>query len=295
MELSSWALQALSGLTYGAVIFLVASGLTLTFGTLRLLNLAHGSFYMLGAFFAFTLTSLFADLPGGSGFFVALVVVPIIVAIVGGLVERGLFSRIYRSEHIYQVALTFAVLLIINDGINLGWGPIYKRVPAPEIFLGAVRLGDLSFPRYFLLILGLAPIIALGLWLLLYRTRVGRLIRAVVQDREMAEALGINVSRIFTLVFMLGCWLAGLGGVLIAPQVAVDLTMDVAVLLDAFIVVVIGGLGSFGGALLGALILGQAQAFGILVLSRFVMVFPFVIMAFILIVRPQGLFGEVEA
>jgi branched-subunit amino acid ABC-type transport system permease component len=294
MELPSWFLQVLSGLTYGALAFLVASGLTLTFGALRLLNLAHGSFYMLGGYVAYTLSGVFAGLFGQGGFFAALLLAPLVIAAIGSLAEMGLFRNIYRSEELYQVVLTFALLLIVNDAVKLIWGPSYYRVPMPDAFAGIVLIGNLPFPRYFLLIWGVAPIIVLGLWFLLYRTRAGRLIRAVVQDREMAAALGINVSRIFTSVFTLGCWLAGLGGVLIAPMVSVDLSMDLTMLLMAFIVVVIGGLGSFSGALVGALILGQAQAFGVVVLPRFVMVLPFALMALILIVRPQGLFGEVE-
>lgn len=294
MELPLWFLQVLSGLTYGALAFLVASGLTLTFGTLRLLNLAHGSFYMLGGYVAYTLTGAFADLFGRGGFFVSLLVAPLVVAAVGAVVEMGLFRKIYKGEELYQVVLTFALLLVVNDVAKLIWGPSYHRVPTPEVFAGLVTIGGLPFPRYFLLIWGLAPVLVVGLWFLLYRTPAGGLIRAVVQDREMAGALGINVSRIFTSVFTLGCWLAGLGGVLIAPMVSVDLSMDLTMLLAAFIVVVIGGLGSFSGALVGALILGQAQAFGVVVLPRFVMVLPFALMALVLIIRPQGLFGEVE-
>lgn len=159
---------------------------------------------------------------------------------------------------------------------------------------GAVLVGSFGFPRYLLLVLGLAPIVAAGLGLLLNRTRSGCLIRAVVQDREMAEALGIDTARLFTRVFMLGCWLAGLGGTLIAPMISVDRSMDLAILLDAFIIVVIGGMGSFAGALVGGILLGQIQAFTTAVpaLLKFAEVFPFLLMALILLVRPQGLFGR---
>ena len=273
-------------------MFMVAAGLTLTFGALRIINLAHGSFYMLGAYFAYALTAVLSDLPGG--FMVALVVAPVMVAAVGAFVERGLLRRIYRGDHLYQVVLTFAVLLVVSDAVLLIWGVDYKRVEAPSLLRGSFLLGSFGFPRYLLLVLGLAPLLAAGLWFLLYRTRSGRLIRAVVQDREMAEALGINVSRLFTLVFMLGCWLAGLGGTLVAPLISVDRSMDLGILLDAFIIVVIGGMGSFGGALVGGIILGQLQAFATAVpaLIKFAEVFPFLLMALILLVRPQGLFGH---
>ena len=283
----------INGLSQGMVLFIVASGLSLVFGVLRVINFAHGSLYMIGAFLAFSLSSL---LPTGSmlSFILLMLLVPPAVALLGLSLEIPLFRRIYGKEHLLQLLLTYAVLLILDDACRLIWGGDIRNVARPELLAGSIQFFDLFLPTYNVFILLVGPIIAIGLWILLYRTRAGNLIRAAVSHPEMVGALGVNVSRVMTATFMLGCWLAGLGGVLMSALANIDLSIGMEKIIEAFAVVVIGGLGSIGGALLGSLILGVGVAFIQLPLSRFAIVFPYFAMALILIIRPWGLFGKPE-
>lgn len=285
--------QLLNGLTRSMLLFLVASGLTLILGVMGVANFAHGSLYMLGAYGSFALGTLLGGTP--SSFFLAVAVVPLGIALVGGIVELLLLRRIYRAEGVMQILLTYAVVLIVADFVRLIWGPETRGVPKPTSLAGAVTLFGSVYPSYNLLILILGPLLALGLWVLLYQTAFGRAVRATALDREMANALGINVPMLFTLVFMLGAWLAGLAGVLAAPIGAITPTMDLSIIVESFVVVVIGGLGSFWGALLGALIVGVVQAFGVLIIPRMALISIFVIMALVLILRPWGLLGSPKA
>ncbi|MFN3476125.1 MAG: branched-chain amino acid ABC transporter permease, partial [Candidatus Methylomirabilales bacterium] len=253
------------------------------------INMAHGSLYMLGAFIATTLISTWA---GASSYWTALTLAPLAVAVVGLVMELGVFRRIYRSEHVVQLLATYALILIVADLTRMVWGAEYRSISLP--FAGSISIAERPFPIYNLFVMAWALGLAIGLWYLVYRTGLGSLIRAAVDDPEMVEALGVNIPRVFTTVFMIGAFLAALGGVLVSPIGSVALGMDIDMLIEAFVVAVIGGLGSFAGALLGAVIIGIMHSFGITVAPRMAMAFIFLAMAVVLIVRPWGLFGEPE-
>lgn len=289
MDLGTFILLILAGLTRASIYFIVASGLTLVFGVLRVINMAHGSLYMLGAFIATTLISTWTGAPS---YWLALALAPLAVALVGLAMELGVFRRIYRSEHVVQLLATFALILIIADLTRMVWGAEYRSISLP--FAGSISIAGRPFPVYNLFVMAWALGLAVGLWYLVYRTGLGSLIRAAVDDPEMVEALGVNIPRVFTTVFVIGAFLAALGGVLVSPIGSVALGMDIEMLIEAFVVAVIGGLGSFGGALLGAVIIGMMHSFGITVAPRMAMAFIFMAMVVVLIVRPWGLFGEPE-
>ncbi len=284
--------QVMSGLSVGMFLFLISVGMSLIFGVTRIVNLAHGSFYMVSAYLMVTLIEVMPDRP--VSFWIALLLAPIGVAILGGVIEVTLLRRIYRRDPMMQLILTFGLILVIGTLVLLVWGPDNKSVPRPDALAGSVRIFGQPFPSYYLLVLGLSPLVAVGLWLVFYRTRWGMLVRAATVDREMLGALGVDVSKLYTEVFVFGSWLAGLGGALAAPTVAVALGMDGDVLINAFVVVVIGGLGSFAGSLISALLVGQLQSFGILIFPAVSIVLLFAIMAVVLIVRPWGLLGHPE-
>lgn len=290
--MESILIQLLGGLTRGMILFIVASGLSLIFGVMRVINFAHGSLYMLGAFLAVTVGSLVAGQEWG--FVVVLLIAPLVVALVGLLMEVSLFRRIYTKEHLLQLLLTYGLTLVLSDIVRMIWGGAYRTLRPPDVLRGSITISSRAFPVYNLFLLVIGPLIAVGLWYLLYRTRTGRIIRAAVANPEILSALGINVQRVITGVFALGCWLAGLGGALVAGQAAVGLGMDVDLIIEAFAVVVIGGLGSFGGALLGSIILGVVLALGILVVPQAALIISFLVMASVLIVRPWGLLGKPE-
>ena len=292
MNLQGLIIQLLSGMSVGMVIFLIAVGLSLIFGTLQVLNLAHASFYMLGAYLCFWISSMLSQLSGS--FWWSLLMAPLLVAMFGGFLEVLLLRRIYAREMLDQFLLTFALILIIGDLCKLAWGVDYHTVDTPWPLDKAVIFGGLMFPSYNLFLILCGPLIYVGLWSLIRYTRLGSVVRAVTYNREMANALGVNVPIVYTGVFMLGCWLAGLGGALVAPMSAVMPGMDMAVLIDCFIIVVIGGLGSISGAFLGSMIFGVVTAFGILVAPRLAIAFGFIIMIVVLIIRPWGLMGKPE-
>jgi branched-subunit amino acid ABC-type transport system permease component len=216
------------------------------------------------------------------------------VALIGAILEITLFRRIYRAHHLIQLLLTYALVLILEDAARLIWGGDIRNVARPEILAGSVKFLGLFLPTYNVFILIMGPLVTVGLWLVLYRTRTGNIIRAAVSHPEMVGALGVNVSRVMTGTFMLGCGLAGLGGVLMVGLANITLGIGMEKIIECFAVVVIGGLGSVGGALLGSLILGVGVAFMQLPLSRLAIVFPYIAMALILIIRPWGLFGRPE-
>ena len=286
-------IQLLSGLANAMFLFLVASGLTLIFGVTRIVNFAHGSFYMLAAYL--TLSLVHALPLGGAAFYVAVLLAALLVAAVGGLVEIGLLRRVYRAPELYQLLLTFALVLVVADAVKYLWGADNKTGPNAPGLAGSVRLAGQLFPTYDLAMIVFGPLVALGLWALFYRTRMGILIRAATQDREMVAALGVDQSRLFTGVFVLGSFLAGLAGALQVPRVAITTVMDTTVIVEAFVVVVIGGMGSVWGALLASILIGVLGAYGILLLPRVSIVLIFVVMAVVLIVRPWGLLGRPEA
>lgn len=282
--------QFLGGLTTGMFLFLIASGLSLIFGVLRVLNFAHGSFYMIGAYLAWQIVHLIG--PGPGTFWAAAVGAATVVALLGALIERFLLRHLYAREELYQLLLTYALVLILADAAKLIWGTQQLSVSRPASLEGALTVFGATLPIYNLFITLLGPGIAFALWFLLYRSRTGRMVRAAALDREMLGALGADVGRIYTGMFAAGSFLAGLGGALVTPIKAIVPGMDVEIIVEAFIVVVIGGLGSLWGTLLGAIIYGQFLSFGILVFPRFSIFAVFALMAIILIVRPWGLLGR---
>jgi branched-subunit amino acid ABC-type transport system permease component len=284
--------QFMNGLTIGLSIYLIASGLSLVFGVLGVLNFAHGSFYMCGAFFVFTFTHyLLATMP--DKFWIGLLIAPLLVALLGIILEIGFLRPIYKADPLYQLLLTYGLVLVLGDLVKLVWGAENQSVSRPPGFFGAVSLFGYLFPSYNVGVLIPCSIATMiGLYLCLNHTRMGRIVRAATQDREMITALGINVRLLYTVVFAIGAWLGGLGGAVVAPMSALYPGMDLDVIIDAFIVVVIGGLGSLEGTVLGALIFGQLRSFGILVVPQFETLFIFVLMAVVLVVRPQGLLGK---
>ena len=282
--------QGLVGLTEAMYLWLVAAGLSLIFGVLRVLNFAHGALYMIGAYLTYAVFRAF-----GGNFWIALLVGPVLVALIGWVMEVVFLRRIYRVDVAFQLLLTFAFVLILDDIVKLVFGPVYQSPPTPRALSGAVMVFGSPLPTYHLFILAAGCAVALGLWLFLEKTRWGLLVRATSADREMARALGVRSSRLFTFVFMLGAWLAGLGGALSIPVRAISLGMGETIIIEAFVVVVLGGLGSLRGAFLGSLAIGLLHAYGIVFLPIFELALAYLVMAAVLIVRPWGLFGVREA
>ena len=280
--------QLLNALALAGLLFLVSAGLSLVFGVLRVVNFAHGVFYMLGAYLGFTAVAL-------SGYFwLALLVAPPIVGVIGALLEASTLRFIYRRDPSYQLLLTFGLALILEESVRILYGNTAKSVDAPLALQGGVALLGTVYPRYrlFLVVLGIA--VGVAVWLVLQRTRAGLVIRAVAQNSEMADCLGADVTRVRTLVFGAACALAGLGGVAAAPMTSAYLGMGISVIVDAFVVVVIGGLGSIVGSMAGSLIVGAAQTWGAFYLPETAMVIIYAVMGVLLIFRPWGLFGEEE-
>jgi branched-subunit amino acid ABC-type transport system permease component len=257
---------------------------------LRVLNFAHGTFYMLGAYSAYQVVQWLG--PEGGMFWVAALSAALAVALLGGVVERFLFRYLYEKEELYQLLFTYALVLILGDVAKIIWGTQQKSVSRPPGLSGSFSVLGATVPHYNLFILLLGPAIALAFWFVLQRTRAGRFIRAAALDRETLGALGVNVSALYTGVFVLASFLGGLGGALITPMRAIVPGMDTDVIVDAFVVVVIGGLGSFWGTFLGALIYGQVLSFGILFFPRFSIFAIFALMAAVLVIRPWGLLGR---
>jgi len=280
--------QAFVGLSRTVILFIVSSGLSLILGVLRIPNIAHGSLYMIGAFMAFTISRLCGG--GELGFWMALIGAPMVVALISLFAERTVFQHLYEREHLMLLLLTFAFSLIFGDLVKIIWGGEYKSVPVPQTFQGFIPLiGGLPFPIYNLFLLVCGPIIAILLWLLVNKTKIGKISQAAAVDREMVGAVGINVSWVFAIVFVIGCLLAGLGGALVAPTVSVTLGMDHTLIMEAFLIVIMGGLGNIWGALLGALIFGLTQSLGILVWPQFGIIFPYAAVIIVLLFRPAGL------
>ncbi len=279
--------QVLVGLSRTTILFIVASGLSLVLGVLRIPNIAHGSLYMIGAFLTYTLATLFGQ--SALGFWIALIFAPLGVALISFLVERGLFCHLYEREHMMLLLFTFAFSLVIGDMVKLIWGSDYRSLTAPLFLQGSFSITGFPFPRYNLFLLIVGPLVAAGLWFLTNKTKIGKIARAAAVDREMVGAIGINVSWIFAAVFVIGCFLAGLGGALVAPTQNISQGMDHAIIIEAFLIVIIGGLGNIWGALLGALIFGLTDSIGILLLPQFAIVFPYMAVVIVLTFRPKGL------
>jgi branched-subunit amino acid ABC-type transport system permease component len=283
-------IQLLNGLTNAMFIFLIASGLSIIFGVLGVLNFAHGSFYMLGAYMAYQCASFFVNSP--NRFWWAVILASVSVALLGGLVERFLLRRLYHREELSQLLFTYALVLIFGDVAKIIWGVDQLSVSRPAVLKGAVEIFGQFFPKYNVFILFIGPCVAFIFWFFMLRTRWGRMIRAAALDRETLGALGVNVNRLFMVVFIVGSYLGALGGALVAPVSTISPGMDMEIIINAFIVVVIGGLGSFWGTFLGALIVGSVYSMGILIFPRLSIIFIYVIMVVILIFRPWGLLGR---
>ncbi len=277
----------LAGLSTGMFIWLVASGLSLIFGVLGVLNFAHGSFYMLGAYFCFTVLKYL-----GSNFWLGLLIGPWCVCLIGFLVERFFLRYVYHLALPYQLLLTFAFVLIFDNLVKIVWGAGSISPPGLAGLGESVSILGRNFPIYNLFIIVVGPLVALGLWLVIERTWWGRIIRAASSDREMAAAIGVRVPALFTSVFIFGTWLGAVGGGLAVPYVGIMTSgMGEAIIIEAFIVAVIGGLGSLKGAFVGALIIGVLSAFGTRFFPAFDMFLTFILMAVILLWKPHGLFG----
>ena len=287
-----YLVQFLSGLAQAATLFLVSSGLSIIFGVTRIVNFAHGSFYMLGAYLAWSLVERW----GGTvyGFWGGVLLAALLVGALGAVMEVVLLRRLYRSPELFQLLATFGVVLVIQDVAAWAWGPedlLGRRAP---LLRGGVDVMGRPFPLYDLALIVLGAVVLAALLLLFHRTRWGTLVRAATQDREMAAALGVDQAKLFTGVLFLGSALAGLGGALQVPREAVNLHMDMAIVVEAFVVVVVGGMGSLGGAAVASLLIGQLQAFGILVFPQITLVLVFLFMAVVLVLRPYGLLGRKE-
>jgi branched-chain amino acid transport system permease protein len=283
---SAVLLQFLNGLAGASSLFLVASGLSLIFGVTRVVNFAHGSLFMLGMYLAVWLA-------GKVGFWASIPLAALAVAALGALIEVLLLRRIYRAPELFQLLATFALVLLIKDFALWAWGPEDLFGPRAPGLRGAIDIAGRPFPQYELFLIAAGPVVFGALHLLLTRTRWGTLVRAATQDREMAAALGVNQKALFTAVFVLGAALAGLGGALVIPREPANLEIDLGVVSDAFVVVVVGGLGSIPGAFLAALLIGEIKAFCIgLGYSKLTLALEFMVMAVVLILRPWGLLGR---
>ncbi|HEY9065191.1 MAG TPA: ABC transporter permease [Burkholderiaceae bacterium] len=303
MNLSGFVVQLLNGLAGASSLFLVGAGLSLIFGVTRIVNFAHGSFYMLGVYIAYTLAD---RLGGGAWFWPALLLASLAVGVIGALVETVLLRRIYRAPELFQLLATFALMLVIKDAALWLWGPEDLLGPRAPGLAGAVDILGRRFPSYDLFLIVVGPIVLALLWLLLTRTRWGTLVRAATQDREMVGALGVNQAWLFTAVFALGTMLAGLGGALQLPREPANLGLDLLTIGDAFVVVVVGGMGSIPGAYVAALLIAEIKAicigignvdlFGVTFsFSKLTLVVEFLVMAIVLVVRPWGLLGRPQA
>ena len=300
MSPEAFLFQALNGLASASSLFFVGAGLSLIFGVTRIINIAHGSFYMLGLYLAYT----FATKIGGAlGFWGGIIAAGLVVAAVGALIEVVLLRRIYQAPELFQLLATFALVLVINDVAQVLWGPEDLLGPRAPGLRGSVEILGRNFPLYDLFLIVIGPVVLLLLHLMLAKTRFGRLIRAATQDREMVGALGVNQALLFTIVFALGAFLAGIGGALQVAREPANLSLDLIVIGEAFVVVVVGGMGSIPGAFLAAIIIAEVKAlcigFGVVHVagltinfSKLTLVAEFLVMAVVLIARPYGLLGR---
>jgi branched-chain amino acid transport system permease protein len=295
--------QGLDGLAAASGLFLVAAGLSLIFGVTRIINIAHGSLYMLGTYVAATIASRVA---GGLGFWGGIVATALLIGLVGAAIEILLLRRIYRAPELFQLLATFALVLIISDAVLWLWGPEDLLGPRAPGLRGAIEVLGRRLPSYNLFLIFVGPLVLIALHLALARTRFGRLVRAATQDREMVGALGVNQAALFTAVFALGSLLAGLGGALQVAREPANLLTDLVVISDAFVVVVVGGMGSIGGAYLAAVLISEIKALCISIgvvsfagatvnFSKLTLVAEFLVMAIVLIARPYGLLGRPQA
>ncbi len=284
--MESLVVNLLNGLSWGMLLFMISVGLTTVFGVLGVLNFAHGSFFMLGAYLSMQVMHVVPS------FWVGLLVGPLMVALLGLVIEKWLLRPVYDRDVSFQLLLTFSILLVLDDAVRLIWGSGYHVVEAPLLLAGVFPLFSHSYPVYRLFLVIVGPLVGLALWSFFRFSRWGKVVRAAALDREMAEGVGIRVPLLFTLVFALGSWLAALGGALAAPHQSLAPSMGERIIIESFIVVVIGGMGSFPGAFVGALILGLFESFGTVFAGRAQMALPYILLAAVLLFRPTGFFGR---
>ncbi|MCJ7774599.1 MAG: branched-chain amino acid ABC transporter permease, partial [Desulfobacterales bacterium] len=280
--------QGLHGLAYGMLLFLVASGLTLIFGMMGILTLAHAAFFMLSAYFSFQVMQMTQN------FWLALLVAPVVAGILGVLCERFLIRKVHAMGHIGELILTVGISLVIMDAVKAFWGTESLYITIPDYLQGLVSIVGMDYPIYRLFIIGMALLLLIILVLILYKTRLGLIVRAAVSDADMVNALGINVPLVFMLVFGVGTWMAGVAGVAISPILTVFPGLADQMGMDAYIIVVVGGFGSLSGAFLVSVIFGLLSSYGVQFISQLAPVLMFIFMAIVLIIKPAGIFGERE-
>jgi len=297
MELLAYIV--VDGLIYGAWLFIVSVGLTLVFGVLNILNLAHGSLYAIGAYATASAVGAYLALGGDAfpfGSYIAMVAGALVVALaLGPLLERGLLRHFYDRDHVIVVLVTYGVFLILEDGMKLIWGVTPLFVSEPYSLLGNIELGPLFYVTYDFLVIGVAVLAGLAVWFVLNRTRRGKVVLAVIHDREMSQTMGVNVDRVFLVSFTIGVFLAALGGALTAPMISVSPGIGVNVIILAFAVIIIGGLGSIEGAAIGALFVGIARAASVHMLPEAELFIIYLVMAVVLVFKPEGLFRKTQA
>jgi branched-chain amino acid transport system permease protein len=284
--LEGYLANVLNGLSWGMLLFLISMGLTTVFGVMGVLNFAHGALFMLGAY------SCMQFVRWVGSFWLGLLLGPPIVALLAVFMERFLLRPVYRRDVSFQLLLTFGVMLFLDDAVRLVWGAAYHVVNPPEILSGVIPLFSQTYPVYRIFLVILGPLVGIILWAFFAFTRWGKILRAAAMDRHMAEIIGVRVPVLFTAVFAFGAWLAALGGALAAPHQSVGPAMGDHILIESFIVVVIGGMGSFPGAFVGALILGLLNSFGTTLVPNLQMALPYILLAVILLTRPRGIFGK---
>lgn len=289
--MSHYLIALLSAMTEASTLFVAATGLTLVFGAMRIINIAHGSFYMYGAFLV---TTVAGGVIGGERFWLALLIAPLAVAILGIIAELTVLRRVYRSEHLVQLVATYALFLIFGDIALRLWGSQARSVAAPSLLGGSISIGSGPFPVYDIFAICVAVAIGLGLWMLLQHTALGWRVRGAVEDREMLATSGTNVALLSTAVFAIGAFLAGLAGAISAPLQSTAPGLDASIIVAAFIVAVIGGLGSVAGAAIGAIVIGLFNTAGVLWAPNWEPAFIYLAMIIVLAVRPWGLLGTPE-
>ena len=286
MDLTTFFIQIMNGVQYGFTLFLVASGLTLIFGIMGIINLAHGAFYMIGAYLSFWLFGVTNSL------WAAIIIGLPVMIVFGYTIERLAISLLYKRDHLYQVLLTYGLILILNELQKILWGSDFYSVPVPELLSVSIPIGKQEYPVYRLFVSIICMIVAAGMYFVISKTKLGMMIRAGATHREMTQALGININMVFAVVFSLGAALAGNSGMIDAPLSSVYPGMGDYILIISFVVIVIGGIGSVKGAFVGAMLVGLADTFGKILLPEFSSMVIYALMALVLLWRPQGLFGR---
>lgn len=283
--------QIINGLIFASILFLVATGLTIIFGILRVVNFAHGSFYLLGIYIAYSITRFSNDpiLYLASPF-----IAGAIVGAVGMAFERGLLSRVYGRGELFELLMTYGMIFVFIDIFRIGWGTMPISDPTITFKLGTVSIAGYRMPLYNLYLISIAAVLAFVLWYLLFKTKVGMIIRATSFDKEVTSAFGVNVSRVYALTFFLASFLAGFGGGLMLPVTGAWIGLDIDMLILGLVVVVVGGLGSIKGALVASLLIGLVRSFGISMFPAVELAIVYVIMIAVLVVKPSGLFGGAE-